>query len=124
MPEILFRHFRGCVPFDRQQKLVMRHATAIVGNADHAAATIGHDHINLMRTGIDGVLNQFLYSRSRPFNHFTCGNTIDEVRRKKTNGHAVRYPVQYGAERVDYNTVDPQQASPSHHLWKKSAMDY
>ncbi len=45
---------------------------------DFGHAGLFDKHINLCRSGVAGVLNQFLENRRRPFNHLTGGDLVHQ----------------------------------------------
>ena len=75
--KIVAGQFRGGVAVDRQLEIGARHAVAIVGDADQAAAAAIGQHVDAMRAGIERVLDQFLDHARRPLDHLAGGDAVD-----------------------------------------------
>ena len=68
--------FAGRVAFERQQRVVVSHAVAVVGHADHALAALLDLDAHRLRAGIERVFEQFFHRRRRPRDHFARRNSI------------------------------------------------
>ena len=87
MPEILVGQLRGRMAFDGEDQFVPRHAAAVVGDRDQLPAAVDHHPVDAPRAGVDGVLDQFLDGGGRALDHLPRRNAVDEIGRKKTDGH-------------------------------------
>jgi hypothetical protein len=65
----------------------MRHAAAVVGDADPPpAAAIGED-IDPARAGVDGVFDEFLHDARGAFDHLAGGDAVDDLFGELADGH-------------------------------------
>ena len=55
--------------FEGQSCIRLRHTATVVYHLDRGAPGIHHNDIDMAGTGIEGILHQFLYHRSRPLYH-------------------------------------------------------
>ena len=85
--EVVVRQLRGGVALDRERQIGARHAGAVVGDADEAAAAaVGHD-LDARRAGIERVLDQFLHDARRPLDHLARGDAVDDAFGQLADGH-------------------------------------
>ena len=72
---------------DREREVGARHAAAVVGDADQAAAAaVGHD-LDPRRAGVERVLDQFLDHARRPLDHLAGGDAVDDGLAELADGH-------------------------------------
>src|SRR5687768_125180 len=72
---------------DRKREVVLRHASAVVGDTDPSlTAAVGED-VDAGRAGVNRVLNQLLDDAGRALDHFACGDAVDDSLRKLADGH-------------------------------------
>ena len=74
---VIVGQLRGGVPLDRKRQVVAGHADAVVGDADQPPAAAVGDDLDLLRAGIEGILDQFLHDAGGPFHHLAGGNAVD-----------------------------------------------
>ena len=72
---------RRRVAFDAQRQIGRIHPAAIVGDANERQPATGDDDVDLARTGIKRVLDQFLDDAGRPLDHLAGGNAVHGLRR-------------------------------------------
>lgn len=78
----------GRMPLERERQLVGRDAAAIVADRDERdAALLGRD-LDAARTGVEGVLDQFLGEGCGAFDDLAGGDLVDEVGRQQADRHA------------------------------------
>ena len=65
------------MPLESQARVGLRHAFAVVYHLYGGAPGINHQHMNVVGSGVYGILNQLLNNRSRSLNHFASRNLID-----------------------------------------------
>ena len=64
---------------DGEREIAMRHAAAVVGDADPPpAAAIGED-VDAAGAGIDGVFDEFLHHARGTFDHLAGGDAVDDL---------------------------------------------
>ena len=80
----------GGVPLEGEPGVVGIHAFAVVLHADLFLASELDVNGQAPRPGVDGVLDQFLDHRGRPFDDFAGGNLIGEVGRETVDLAHVR----------------------------------
>ena len=73
----------------RQPDFVRRHAAAVVGDADEAAAAFLQINGDAARTGVQRVLEQLLHRVGGALDDFTGCNLVDEMIRQAPNSHGV-----------------------------------
>ena len=73
--------------FDGERKVSLRHAAAVVGDADPASAAAVGEHIDAARAGIDRVLHQLLDHARGALDHFAGGDAVDDLFGKLADGH-------------------------------------
>jgi hypothetical protein len=66
------------MPINGELKIGASHPLAVVRDADQPPASAVRKYIDPARTGIERILDQFLYDACRPFNHLACGNPVDD----------------------------------------------
>src|SRR5262249_19109613 len=77
--------FAGRVTLKSKKRIVVRHAVAVVNDANHApAASFGFD-TNRLCTGVQRVFQKFFDHRSGPFNNFARGDLVRNSFRKYAN---------------------------------------
>ncbi len=74
--------FRRSVPLERQQRIVLRHAAAVIDHANHPLAAGFHLNANRLRTRVERVLEQFLDHGRRPLDYLARGDLVRNVLRK------------------------------------------
>ena len=85
--QVVVGQLRGGVALDREREVVAGHAGAVVGDADQAAsAAVGHD-LDVVRAGIERVLDQLLDHARRPLDHLARGDAVDDAFGELANGH-------------------------------------
>ncbi len=85
--QVVVGELRGGVALDRQRKVVARHAGAVVGDADQAAAAAVGDDLDLGRAGVERVLDQFLDHARGPLDHLAGGDAVDGGFAELADGH-------------------------------------
>ena len=85
--EILVVELGGGVAVDGERQIGMRHAAAVVGDADAATAAAIGENIDPAGAGVDGVFDQFLDHARRPFHHLAGGDAVDELFGELADGH-------------------------------------
>ncbi len=85
--QIVVGELRGGVALDRQRQVVMRHAGAVVTDADQAAAAAIGDDLDARRAGIERVLQEFLDHARRPLHHLARRDAVDDAFGELTYGH-------------------------------------
>ena len=73
---------------DGKRKVVGRHAGAVIDDADQFAPAGRDGDGDRARAGVDRVLDEFLHGRSRPLDHLTGGDSVDEDGIETADGHA------------------------------------
>ncbi len=78
------------MPFKTHPRIRFRHTATIVNNLHQLLACIFHNQFNRSSTGIQCILHQFLHSRGRALNDFTCSNLVGNGIRQLMDdvGHA------------------------------------
>ena len=85
--QILVVELRGSVAIDRQRQVGMRHAAAVIGDADPPpAAAVGED-VDPAGAGVDGVFDQFLDHARGTLDHLAGGDAVDDLFGKLADGH-------------------------------------
>ena len=69
-------YLRRGVALERQARVGLRHARAVVDYLYRRAPGVDHKHVDGGGAGIDGVLNQFFYHRSRALYHLAGGYLV------------------------------------------------
>lgn len=59
----------GGMPLESQARVGLRHALAVVYHLYGGAPGINHQHMNVVSSGVYGILNQLLNYRSRTLYH-------------------------------------------------------
>ena len=72
---------------DRQREVVARHAGAVVGDPDQAAAAAVGDDLDPGRAGVERVLDQLLDHARRPLDHLAGGDAVDGGFAELADGH-------------------------------------
>ena len=72
---------------DGQRQIGVRHAAAVIGDADAATATAIAENVDPAGAGVDGVLDQFLDHARRPFHHLAGGDAVDDLFGELADGH-------------------------------------
>ncbi len=85
--QVVVGELRGGVALDREREIVARHAGAVVGDADQAAAAAVGDDLDLGRAGIERVLDQLLDHARRPLDHLAGGDAVDGGFGELADGH-------------------------------------
>src|SRR5262249_42348930 len=85
--EIVVGQLRGGVALDRQREVVMRHAGAVVADADQPAAAAIGDDLDAGRAGIERVLHEFLDHARRPLPHLARRDAVDDAFGELAYGH-------------------------------------
>jgi hypothetical protein len=62
------------VASQRQCEFVVRNSAAVVGHDNSLDAAAFKPHVNPRGAGVKRILDQLLYDRSRPLNHFAGGD--------------------------------------------------
>ena len=78
--------------FESQPGIGLRHSLAIVDDLYRRASGVDHRHVDMARSGIHGVLHQFLYDTGRTLYHLTgrylvghgIGQELDNIRHTLT----------------------------------------
>gem|GEM_PF-3189478 len=66
------------MPRHRQRQLLSGDTTTVVADADQADAAFFQIDIHARGTGVEGILDQLLDHRSRPFNYLASGDLVDQ----------------------------------------------
>src|SRR5690349_2199035 len=74
---------------DRKCEVVLRHAGAVVGDADPSLTAAVREDVDAGRAGVNRVLNQLLDDACRTLDHFARGDAVDDSLRKLADGHGV-----------------------------------
>ncbi len=77
--EIVARKLGGRVTLDGEQKIVRRHAFAVVGDDNEVAAAAFDGDLDAARACVDRVLDKLLDHARRPLDHLARGDAIDEA---------------------------------------------
>ena len=81
---------------DGEREIAMRHAAAVVGDADPPpAAAIGED-VDAAGAGIDGVFDEFLHHARGTFDHLAGGDAVDDLFGELADGHGTGLSVDRG----------------------------
>ena len=67
---------------EREAHLVRRHPAAVVGDLDQLEPAGVKPDGDLVRAGVERILDQFLERARRPLDHLAGGDAIDELRRQ------------------------------------------
>jgi hypothetical protein len=73
------------VAFETEQRVVLAHAGAVVGDADQTAAAGLDLHRNAAGLGVERILDQFLHDARRAFDHFARGNLVGHLFGEQTD---------------------------------------
>ena len=74
---------------ERQERVVVRHAVAVVDDADHALAAGFDFDADRSGTGVDGVFEQFFNDGGRALDDFARGDAVgDSFREDADAAHA------------------------------------
>jgi hypothetical protein len=85
--EILVVEFGRGVAVDGKREIAMRHAAAVVGDADPPpTAAIGKD-VDPAGAGVDGVFDEFLDHARGTFDHLAGGDAVDDLFGELADGH-------------------------------------
>ena len=88
--QVVVGQLRGGVALDRQLEIVAGHAGAVVADANEpAAAAVGHD-LDMVRAGVEGVLDQLLDHARRALDHLARGDAVDDAFGELADGHRRR----------------------------------
>src|SRR5207249_3103629 len=60
LQDVVVRQFRGAMALDREVELVAAHALAVVADRDQTLAAVAQYHLDVLRAGVDRILDQFL----------------------------------------------------------------
>ena len=71
----------------RQLQIRRRHADAVIGDPDQAAAAAIHHHLDAACAGIERVLDQLLDDGGRPLDHLAGGDAVDHDGRQQADRH-------------------------------------
>ena len=85
--EIFLRELGRRVALDRQFQFRSAHPRAVVADTDQRQAAVGRDHLDLARTGIERVLDEFLHDAARTLDHFAGSDAIDCFRAELSDAH-------------------------------------
>ena len=77
----------GGVAVDAEIEIGARHAGAVVGDADEAAAAAVGQHVDALGAGVERVLDQFLDHARRALDHLAGGDAIDGGFGQLADGH-------------------------------------
>ena len=77
------------MPLDRQRQIRLRHAAAVVGDADEPPPAAIGDNLDAPRARIERVLDQFLDGAGRPLDHLAGGDAVDGLRGQAADGHGL-----------------------------------
>ena len=67
---------------EARQSVLAHHAFTVVGDANQLASAVLNLDQNTRRTGIQRILDEFLYDRTRPLDNLTGRNLVGQVRRQ------------------------------------------
>ena len=84
---------RGGVPLECQQRVVVRHAATVVGDADHALAAGFDLDAHRSGAGIQRVFEQLLHHRGGPLDHFSGGDPVGHCFRQYADAAQRSTPV-------------------------------
>ena len=89
--EILSRlKLAGGMMLESQDGVILAHPFAVVPHLDGPLPSRKHSDINSAALGIDGIFQQFLYDRGRPFDNFAGGDFVGKNFRQYADfAHAV-----------------------------------
>jgi hypothetical protein len=86
--------FAGGMPFEAEQGIVTVHSTAIVDHANGGDAPAANEHFDLVRPGVDGILDQFLDHTGRALNDLASGDLAGDLFGKEGNaGHVEGFSI-------------------------------
>ena len=71
--------FAGGVGGEGEDEIVGMEAAAVVAHADEFAAAVFDVDVDVGRSGVDGVFDDFFDHGSRAFDNFTGGDLVDEA---------------------------------------------
>ena len=96
----------GGVPLEAEHGIDRAHAAAVVDDLQQGAAGVGHDHGDLGRAGIDGILHQLLHHGRRPLYDLARGDHVGDLRREDFQ---LAHPLEQGVEFGDVPEHDDDQ---------------
>ena len=79
--------FARRVRFDGEADIVGSHADAVIGDADEVAPTLANLDAHRERTGIEGILDQFLHDGRGPLDDLARRDLADEFGRQDADCH-------------------------------------
>ena len=62
-----------------KNSLIRRHSASVVDDLDERASRVLDDHCHLVRTGIDGILNELLHHGRRSLNDLSRSDHVRNV---------------------------------------------
>lgn len=92
--KIVAIELRCCVALDRQCEIALRHARAVIGDADAPSPAAIRRNVDMRRACIDGVLDELLHNAGRPLDDLAGGNPVDNGFWQLTNGHGQYLAIQ------------------------------
>ena len=75
---------------ERKYRLIRRHSAPVVDDLNQGAPRVLYDDADLGRSGIDGVLHEFLHNGRRPLDDLARGNHIRYITRQYSYIHITR----------------------------------
>ena len=75
---------------ERGDRILLRHARAVVTHLDHALATVFQNDLDRARTGVDRVLHELLHDGRRTLDDFSRRDLVDQVVGKDFDACRVR----------------------------------
>ena len=85
--EIVVGEFRCCMALNGEFEVFRPHANAIVTHSDEALATATESHIDLARTGIDGVFDELFHHARRALDDLASLDAIYSAFRQSPDSH-------------------------------------
>ena len=70
---------------ERKPELLFADAVAVVADLEQLDAAAGELHADVMRAGVEAVLQQFLEGRGRPLHYLARGDLVDQQVRQNAN---------------------------------------
>ena len=64
------------MPFEAKHGLIRRHSASVVNDLDERTSCVLDDHGHLVRTGIDGILDELLHHGRRSLDDLSRGDHV------------------------------------------------
>src|SRR5262249_191091 len=100
--EVVAGELRGGVALDRECEVFLRHAAAVVADADQSpAAAVRHD-LDAGGAGVERILDQLLDHAGRALDPVGRGDAVEDAFGQLTDGHSVCSPTNRRGRRPVY----------------------